>query len=89
METLDALHVCRMSGEEIAVPRDQLSTVRALKQRLHGLCGVSRFRQRLTHQGTVLVDDARLDAEVTDVELLVLPFSDTSAATPRPKPRNH
>ncbi|OLP79395.1 Ankyrin repeat and KH domain-containing protein mask [Symbiodinium microadriaticum] len=67
-----------MSGEEIAVPRDQLSTVRALKQRLHGLCGVSRFRQRLTHQGTVLVDDARLDAEVTDVELLVLPFSDTS-----------
>ena len=81
MDTPTELHVWGISGQEVAhIPREQLSTVRALKQHLQKLCGCSRFRQRLTHHGTALDDDARLDSQVeaTDVQLVVVPFCETS-----------
>ena len=69
------LRVWWTSGEELAaLPVEQLSTVRALKQDLHKLCGVPRFRQRLIHDDKSLSDSACLDAAI-DVQLLLQPFA--------------
>ena len=49
------------SGEDLAViPCKELSTVRALKEKLQALCGVPRFRQRLLLDGRSLGDEVKL-----------------------------
>ena len=77
MSLHDAANVLRVwtaSGEEVAaVAAEDLSHVRALKKELHRLRGMPRFRQRLLHNGSVLEDDARLDAPM-DVQLVLLPL---------------
>ena len=48
-----------------------------MKQQLHLVTDIPRFRQRLLHQGTILKDDAKL-SDVTSVQMVSLPFADTS-----------
>ena len=68
------LRVRRISGEEVtAVPVEELSTVRALKRDLQKQSGISRFRQRLLHKGTVLNDDLTLESPL-ELQLVLLNF---------------
>ena len=68
------LTVRLVSGDLLAaIPTQELSTVRALKQQLHSLCDAARFRQRLLHGGTVLDDDLKLDAP-RELQLVLLNF---------------
>ncbi|CAE7771571.1 Ank2 [Symbiodinium pilosum] len=68
------LTVRLVSGELLAkIPTQELSTVKALKQRLHGLCDAARFRQRLLHDGRLLEDDERLDGPL-ELQLVLLNF---------------
>ena len=68
------LTVRLVSGELLAkIPTQELSTVRALKQRLHGLCDAARFRQRLLHDGRLLEDDERLDGPL-ELQVVLLNF---------------
>ncbi|CAE7232853.1 Ank3 [Symbiodinium sp. CCMP2456] len=73
------LHVWRASGEEIcAVPVAELTDVRALKRRLHRLCGVPRFRQKLlVWNGGLMADDVLLQSPM-DLQLILLPFAEAS-----------
>ena len=64
--------VWSISGEEVAaIPVEELTTVQALKKRLHSLCGVPRFRQRLLHNSVDLDEDSNLDSAM-DVQLVLL-----------------
>mmetsp|Transcript_28507 Transcript_28507/g.66922 ORF Transcript_28507/g.66922 Transcript_28507/m.66922 type:complete len:202 (+) Transcript_28507:50-655(+) len=68
------LRVWRMSGDELAaIPVEELSDVRSLKNELVGLCGQSRCRMRLLHGGACLQDEARLDSPM-DISLLLVNF---------------
>ncbi|CAE7351774.1 Ank1 [Symbiodinium natans] len=72
------LHVWKVSGDElVAIPVEELSNVRILKQRLQTLCGLARFRQRLLVDSATLADNAILDC--LNVQLVLLPFADVSA----------
>ena len=74
------LQVRLASGEVAAtVPVGEVSTARALKEHLQGVCGVTRFRQRLLHDGTILADDACLEG-LLDLQLVLLNFITTSPA---------
>ncbi|CAE7255996.1 ANKHD1 [Symbiodinium sp. KB8] len=71
------LHVWMVSGSEVAsIPKEELSDVRSLKQRLQGLSGTPRFRQELCKGGAVLEDSEIL--QTSDVQLLLLPYAETS-----------
>ena len=54
------LRITQLSGEELtSIPIEELSDVKALKQRLHENHGLPpRFRQRLLQGGTTLDDAA-------------------------------
>mmetsp|Transcript_66832 Transcript_66832/g.156617 ORF Transcript_66832/g.156617 Transcript_66832/m.156617 type:complete len:233 (-) Transcript_66832:8-706(-) len=67
------LRITQLSGEELtSIPIEELSDVKALKQRLHENHGLPpRFRQRLLHGGTTLDDAAKLDS-VMDLEVVAL-----------------
>ena len=65
------------AGEALAtLPVADVKSVRALKKRLHRLCGHSRFRQRLIHNGCVLEDSDRLNglAAPIDLQIVLLPY---------------
>ena len=69
-----------MSGEEVAIPLKEASSVRDVKRRLHQAHGMPpRFRQRLFLQGSSQnLDDAdKLDSPM-DLALVVVPFSSPS-----------
>ena len=76
-----------MSGEEVLAQRlvDFILTcgatehpILALKRRLHGLCGHSRFKQRLMlEDGTTLLDSMLLK-RAGDLQLILLPFVEPS-----------
>ncbi|CAE6944962.1 ANKRD50 [Symbiodinium natans] len=68
------------SGEDLAViPCKELSTVRALKEKLQALCGVPRFRQRLLLDGRSLGDEVKLQ-EPADLQLVLVSFFEASDA---------
>ena len=74
------LQVRLTSGEvAAAIPVGEVSTVGALKQHLQAVCGVTRFRQRLLHDGTVLADDVGLEGFL-DLQLVLLNFITASPA---------
>ena len=89
--SLDMLHIRTLAGEgllalDVASFHETLpagNPVRALKQHLHSLCGLSRFRQRLLHLG----DDAVLDDDCTlrtgEVQVVLLSFCAASHAQVR------
>ncbi|CAE7273889.1 caiap [Symbiodinium pilosum] len=78
--TVDMLRVYMPSGEMlVAVPVEELSTVKALKQKVQSIGGLPRFRQRLLHGGTVLKDDFRLESPL-DLQLVVLNYVAASDA---------
>eukprot|EP00439_Symbiodinium_sp_Y106_P075155 s20_g14.t2 len=77
-ESTKLLCVWRTSGEEAArIPVSHLGHVDELKQLLHSLLGVPRFRQAIVHGDVILDDHARLSA-MSDVQLVVLPVSNAS-----------
>ena len=66
------------SGKVLAtIPTQELTTVRALKQRLHSLCDATRFRQRLLHDGELLEDEDELDSPF-ELQLILKNFIDPS-----------
>ena len=69
------LHIRSLAGEELVkVPLEEVSEVRELKRHLHRLHNLPvRFRQRLFFCGSLLDDDAKLDAPM-DLDLLLLPL---------------
>ncbi|CAE7354943.1 AKT1 [Symbiodinium pilosum] len=72
------LRVWLTSGEEVAsLPVENLTDVKNLKLHLQGLCGLTRFRQRLLHEGVPLYDTVTLDVPM-DLQLVLLPFTDAS-----------
>ena len=72
------LHVWWASGEQLAaLPGEEVREVRCLKRKLQKLCGASRFRQRLLHDGLQLEDGIVLQSPM-DIQLVVLPFAETS-----------
>ena len=83
MEHPAALRVCTLSGVEIAristaqLERMEGPPVVALKRHLQGICGMSRFRQKLLHNHTILRDDdlhvPLLALEPKDLQLVQLP----------------
>ena len=71
------LHVWMVSGSEVAsIPKEELSDVRSLKQRLQTLSGLPRFRQGLLLGGRVLDDSEIL--QTSDLQLVLLPYAETS-----------
>ena len=56
-----------------SIPVAEASTVRALKQSLQSACGVPRFRQRIVHDGVILVDDFKLEGPL-DLQIVLLNF---------------
>ena len=73
------LRVWRPSGEEVAsFPISSFRDVSELKRHLHMLLGAPRFRQRVLDGGAVLDDDTQL-ASIADVQLVLLPFCQSSA----------
>ncbi|CAE7224799.1 ANKRD17 [Symbiodinium sp. CCMP2592] len=73
------LHVWGVSGREVAsIPMQELQDARMLKQILHKMCGVPRFRQRLLHDGESLDDGACLDL-LEDVQLVLLDYCPASS----------
>ena len=70
------LHVWGVAGEKVAtIAVQELGDVLSLKRRLHKLCGLPRFRQRLLQSGTALQDETSPDTDL-EVQLLLLPFQD-------------
>ena len=51
--------------------------VRSLKQQLHRLTGLPRFRQRLLHEGAILEDDGQVHEDMS-VQLVSVAFADAS-----------
>ena len=74
----DTLHVWTVSGEEIVTSADIAGDVRSLKQQLHKRFNVSRFRQRLVHEGRSLDDDSFAKDLPTDLQLVFLPYASVS-----------
>ena len=75
---MQMLTVRLASGKVLAtVPTKELTTVRALKQRLRGLCDATRFRQRLLHDGALLEDDDKLDGPL-ELQLVLMNFINPS-----------
>ena len=68
----EMVQVWMASGKELGRWPRSIRTVRELKRKLQGLCGVPRFRQRLLHDGTDLDDATALDLPV-DLQLVLLP----------------
>ena len=69
------LHVWLVWGEKLtSLPEEELTDVLSLKRHLQTLCGMSRFRQRLLHQGTPLADNVKLASFINDIQLVLLPF---------------
>ena len=70
------LRVIQMSGEQVAaVPLEEVSSVKALKQLLNHQYGLPpRFRQRLLLNGTdtILDDNAELHASMNSLVLQIL-----------------
>ena len=57
------LRVTLLSGEEVQVPVEELSDVKALKHRLYRQHGLPPpFKQRLLHEGNTLEDAVKLDS---------------------------
>ena len=75
------LRILLASGAELtAVPNDLLQewdgqAVGALKRRLQSFCGQPRFRQRLLQGGSILPDNAALEAPA-DLQLVLLDFAE-------------
>ena len=68
------LCVWSAAGQELAsVPVAELTDVRSLKRYLQGICGVTRFRQRLLDKHDTLDDMLKLDSP-GDLQLVLLPF---------------
>ena len=68
------LRVWKISGEEVTAARlRDVTNVKALKQHLQKLCGVSRFRQKLLFDGECLDDKTKLDSAI-DIQLVLQPF---------------
>ena len=67
------LRVFKVSGEELThMWIDELHDVRTLKQPLHKICRVGRFRQKLVHNGRIL-GDAEMVTSAMDIQMVVLP----------------
>ena len=74
---VNMLRIWLSSGEQLAaVPVGEVRDVRSLKQHLHGICGLPRFRQRLLGEGRSLEDEFELECSL-DLQLVLLQF-DTS-----------
>ena len=72
------LRVFQTSGEELtSISADKVGSVQELKRRLHGFCGVPRFRQRLLHEGVVLEIGMRLESSM-DIQLVLLNFCEAT-----------
>ena len=72
------LRVCNASGKELAaIPVAELTDVRNLKRHLQGVCGVTRFRQRLLDGQQNLEDELELESPA-DLQLVLLPFCNVS-----------
>ncbi|CAE7728119.1 ANK1 [Symbiodinium sp. CCMP2456] len=73
------------SGESLVVHIEDLPhavwppSVLVLKQHLGALCGQPRFKQRLLRDGVLLEDSELLETSL-DLQLVVLPFSETTQA---------
>ena len=75
----DMLNVFTVSGELLTSwSLEEPRNVQSLKIQLQPLCGVTRFRQKLLHDGTILQDDRLLD-EPLDLQLVLLPFRQASS----------
>ena len=75
-----SLHVWAISGQKLAeIPSGQLNDVKALKRELQHICGLPRFQQQVVHDGTCL-DDTEPLATQTDVQVILLPFRESSPA---------
>ncbi|CAE7203466.1 Ankrd17 [Symbiodinium microadriaticum] len=73
-----AVRVWRDSGEEVAaIPLEEASDVKTLKQRLLKQCQMPRFRQKLFHRGSFMKDAMRLTSPI-DVKLTLVPFVSAS-----------
>ena len=74
---VNMLRIWLSSGEQLAaVPVGEVRDVRSLKQHLHSICGLPRFRQRLLGEGRSLEDEFELECSL-DLQLVLLQF-DTS-----------
>ena len=72
------LRVWSAAGQEVAsIPVAELTDVRSLKRYLQGICGVTRFRQRLVDKHETWDDMLKLDSPA-DLQLAVLPFSNAT-----------
>ena len=75
------LHVRKMDGSEVAVPKEQVWDVRSLKQFLQrNHDQPSRFQQRITNGGVVLSDETPVH-EFRTLQLVVLTCEEPSSAT--------
>ncbi|CAE7330933.1 ANK1 [Symbiodinium sp. CCMP2592] len=83
------LHIRRVSGEglvalDLASFHETLpvgvSPVRALKQYLHSMCGLPRFRQRIAFVGDDVVLDDKDTLRPGEVQVVLLGFCQTSEA---------
>ncbi|CAE7441121.1 warA [Symbiodinium sp. CCMP2592] len=73
--------VWTVAGQKLATLHlRSVSTVRALKQHLQGLCGQPRFRQRLLHRDHVLENRAWMRAlqAPIDLQLVIVPYTEAS-----------
>ena len=72
------LHVWSTAGQEVAsIPVAELIDVRNLKLYLQGVCGVTRFRQKLLAKHGPLDDALKLESPA-DLQSVLLPFSKAS-----------
>ncbi|CAE7266315.1 mask-1 [Symbiodinium pilosum] len=79
----DEVHYLRHRGDALvsqevaSIPVAELTDVRSLKRYLQGICGVTRFRQRLVDKHETWDDMLKLDSPA-DLQLAVLPFSNAT-----------
>ena len=79
----DMLNVFTVSGQLLSSwSPEEPKSVQSLKLQLQPLCGVTRFRQKLLHDGTILSDDTLL-TEPLDLQLVLLPFRQASSEDER------
>ena len=78
--SLRMLTVWKVSGGKWTIPFELATDVKTLKECLQYLCGASRFRQRILHDGIILDESRPLFAQQA-VQLVVLPFSVDSGGT--------
>ncbi|CAE7357526.1 Ankrd17 [Symbiodinium sp. CCMP2592] len=72
------LRIWTASGREVVLAKDDVSDVRTLKQRLQSKFKLSRFRQRLVHDGRSLDDECAAVDLPDDLQLVLLSFSEAS-----------